>query len=57
MVEELAEQYNSVKALLSTCFYAGILISLFFYPENVGDMFLRKVSRLSTDCMALYLRR
>jgi hypothetical protein len=29
------------------------LLSLFFYPEDGGDMFLRSVGRLSTDFTAL----
>jgi hypothetical protein len=28
------------KNLLSTCFRAGFLLSLFFDPEDRGDMFL-----------------
>jgi hypothetical protein len=33
---------TSVKAG-STCFHAGFLLSLLFYPEDEGDMFLRNV--------------
>jgi hypothetical protein len=40
--------------LLSSC---CSLLGLFFYLENGGDMFLRNVSSLSTDYMALYPRR
>jgi hypothetical protein len=40
-----------------TCFHAGILLCLFFDPEDGGDMFLRNVGRLSTDYTALYPRR
>jgi hypothetical protein len=29
--------------LLAGCFHAGFLLSLFFYPEDGGDMFLRNV--------------
>jgi hypothetical protein len=29
--------------LLSTCFYAGFLLVLFFDPEDGGDMFLQNV--------------
>jgi hypothetical protein len=29
--------------LLATCFQAGFLLSLFFNPEEGGDMFLRNV--------------
>jgi hypothetical protein len=31
-------------ALISTCFQAGFLLSLFFDPEDGGDMFLRNVA-------------
>jgi hypothetical protein len=31
-----------LRALLATCFQAGMLLGLFFDPEN-GDMFLRNV--------------
>jgi hypothetical protein len=30
-------------ALFSTCFHAGFLLVLFFYPEDGGNMFLRNV--------------
>jgi hypothetical protein len=32
-----------VEILLATCFHAGFLRSLFFDPEDGGDMFLRNV--------------
>jgi uncharacterized membrane protein YciS (DUF1049 family) len=35
--------------LLATCFHAGFLLGLFFYPEDGGDMFLRNISWLPTD--------
>jgi hypothetical protein len=31
------------RALLATCFHAGFLLGLFLYPEDGGDIFLRKV--------------
>jgi hypothetical protein len=40
-----------------TCFHSGFLFSLFFNPEDGGDMFLRNVDLLSTDYTALYPRR
>jgi hypothetical protein len=30
-----------LRALLATCFRAGFLLGLFFYPEDEGHMFLR----------------
>jgi hypothetical protein len=41
----------------ATCLHAGILLSLFFNPEDGGDMFLQIVGWLSRDYMALYHRR
>jgi hypothetical protein len=40
--------------LLSHWFLAQLI---FLYPEDGGDMFLRNVSPLSMDSMALYPRR
>jgi hypothetical protein len=31
------------RALLSTCFYSGLLIGLFFDPENEDNIFLRNL--------------
>jgi hypothetical protein len=39
------------------CFHAGILLGLYFYPENGGNMFFRNVCWLSTDYTTLCLRR
>jgi hypothetical protein len=46
-----AEQANNAEGegLLATCFQAGILLGLFFDSDDVGEMFLRNVGRLSTD--------
>jgi hypothetical protein len=35
---------EELQALLGTCFHAGFLLSLFFDPEDGGDVFLRNVS-------------
>jgi hypothetical protein len=43
--------------LLTTCFHASFFPGLFFDPEDGGDMFLRNVGLLATDCKALYPRR
>jgi hypothetical protein len=43
--------------LLATCLHAGFLLCLFFDPEGRSDIFLRKVSWLSTDCKELHSRR
>jgi hypothetical protein len=40
--------------LLTTCFNAGFLLGLFFYPEDGGNMFLSNFDRLPTDNMTLY---
>jgi hypothetical protein len=34
---------KSVKALLATCHHAGVMIVLFFDPEDGGKMFLQNV--------------
>jgi hypothetical protein len=34
----------------------AFLLGLLINPEDGGDMFLRKVGHLSTDCKALYPR-
>jgi hypothetical protein len=31
-------------ALLATCFHAGFLLSLFFYPKDGSNIFLRNVA-------------
>jgi hypothetical protein len=46
-----------IRALLATCFHAGFLFDLFFYPDVGGDMFLRNFGWLSMDCPALDPRR
>jgi hypothetical protein len=44
-------------ALLDPCFHIGFLLGLFFDSEDGGSMFLRNVGWISTDHMALCLRR
>jgi hypothetical protein len=44
---------SRVVALLATCLHAGLLLGLFFDPQDESNMFLRNVSWLS----ALYPRR
>jgi hypothetical protein len=44
----------------SACYllHAGVLLGLFFDPEDVGDMLLLETSvRFATDSTALYPRR
>jgi hypothetical protein len=36
-------EINALFTLLATCFHSGFLLSLFFDPEDGGDMFLRNV--------------
>jgi hypothetical protein len=42
---------------LVTCFQASFLLGFIFDPKNGGDIFLRNISWLLTDYMALYPRR
>jgi hypothetical protein len=44
-VKPVCGRLNSgiVGDLLAICFHTGIWLSLFCYPENGGDMFLRNV--------------
>jgi hypothetical protein len=48
---------NILPKMLDTCFHAGLLLCLFFDPEDGGDMFLRIVGWLSTDYTTLYPKR
>jgi hypothetical protein len=34
---------QSALALLATCFHAGLLLGLFFNPEDGSDMFFRNI--------------
>jgi hypothetical protein len=49
-VRSVASQQTSMKAgdkpiaLHATCFHAGFLFCVFFYPEDGGEIFLRNVS-------------
>jgi hypothetical protein len=49
--------YSSMQKMASSCFHTGILLGIFFYPEDGGDMFLRNVGLLSTDYTALCQRK
>jgi hypothetical protein len=42
--------------LLATRIHVGILLGLFFDPEDGGNMFLQNIGQLSTDYKALYPR-
>jgi hypothetical protein len=44
MLSAVSTKYNWFAA----CFCSGLLLSLFFGPEDEGDMFLRNVGWLST---------
>jgi hypothetical protein len=48
---------TSFLALLATCFHAGLLLRIFFDPEDEDDIFLRNIGCFSTEYMALYLKR
>jgi hypothetical protein len=47
---------ETISNQIATCFHAGILLSLFFNPENGCDMFFRNVDSLSTVYTALHPR-
>jgi hypothetical protein len=57
MSSDVLEEHISALALLATYFHVGFLLGLFFDPEDGGDMFLRNIGCLSTDCTTLYPRR
>jgi hypothetical protein len=52
-----ARNHRESWALLTTCFHTVFLFGLFCDPEDGGDMFLRNIGWLSTDCTALYPRK
>jgi hypothetical protein len=43
--------------VIAACFELGFFFRLLFHPEDGCDIFIRNVSRLSKEYMALYLRR
>jgi hypothetical protein len=48
---------KQTRTLVCYLLHIGLLLGLFFDPENRGDMFFRNFSWLSTDYTALYPRR
>jgi hypothetical protein len=58
MFQNVFETMSDInEALLANFLHAGILLGLFFNPEDGSDMFLRNVGWLSTDYTSLYPRR
>jgi hypothetical protein len=41
-------------AVLAACYHAAFLLSLFFDPEDGGNIFLRNIGLYSTGYKALY---
>jgi hypothetical protein len=54
---EVNRNEGTSRSLLVTWFHAGLLLGLFFDPEDGSNMFLWNVGLLSTDYMALYSKR
>jgi hypothetical protein len=50
--------FSCTAPCIRTCHvvHTGVLLGLFFNPEDKGKMFLRNVDRFLTDYMALHLR-
>jgi hypothetical protein len=48
---------NQNLVLLAICFHFEFLFRLFFYPEDVGDMFFRNVGWLLTDYRTFFPTR
>jgi hypothetical protein len=46
-----------IAEIMLRLFHTGLLLGLFFDPEDGGDIFLRNVVWLSTDYTTLYPRR
>jgi hypothetical protein len=44
MSKNMPKEETGLKSLLATCFSAGFLLGLFFYPKDGGEMFNRNVS-------------
>jgi hypothetical protein len=56
MSTDVSEEHTA-GGKLATFVHAGFSLSLFFDPEDGGDIFLRNVGGHSTDYTAYYPRR
>jgi hypothetical protein len=56
-MSEWRDKYDTNWLQSDNSSHAGFLLSLFFHPEDGGDIVLRRVGSLSTDYTALHPRR